>query len=118
MRVLVVEDDAATRQGLASLLRQAGHEVLEASDGFVALGTLSTCQVDFVITDLAMPVMDGIAFITKAREAGAAMPIGVLSAYYPEGDKIKGADFTMRKPVDTKELTRVLEQMSTVILAG
>lgn len=116
MRVLLVEDEKDTREVLASLLRGAGHDVVEAADGAVALTMLIGNGIDFVITDLAMPLMDGIAFVVKAREAGVKCPIGVISAYYPDDKPIDGANFVMHKPVDPEKLIQVLERVAGRVL--
>lgn len=113
MKILLVDDDADSRHTLALLLQSAGHDVAEAPDGEVAMKLLTVSTPDFVLTDLVMPNLDGIAFIVKAKERGLLKcPVGVLSAYYPDREQVTGAVFTMRKPVDPSELESVLHKLA------
>ena len=59
MRILIVEDNAATRLAMSRLMRDAGAEVVTARDGEEGLGYLLTQRFDVLLTDLRMPVMDG-----------------------------------------------------------
>src|SRR5579862_6478106 len=63
MRILVAEDHAPTRLAIARLIRKAGAEVVSARDGEEALGYLLTQRFDVLLTDLRMPVMDGIELL-------------------------------------------------------
>ncbi len=65
--VLIVDDSLSIRQVVSFTLKQAGFVVLEGANGQEALATLKTQRVDLIITDLNMPVMDGITFIKNAR---------------------------------------------------
>lgn len=110
MRILLIDDDTDGRTTMALILRQAGHDVIDAPDGLTGLKLLAGPDpFDFVITDLVMPGMDGIRFLTKAKEAGLLKcPVGVLSGYYPNGENVAGAAFTMRKPAEPMELLQKL----------
>ncbi len=66
-RVLVVDDAAFMRMRLSNLLRQAGHEVLEASNGFQALEVYGAEKPDLVFMDITMPEMDGIEALKRLR---------------------------------------------------
>ena len=112
-RLLVIEDDATIR---ATLRRCFEHrsQVIEADDGAVGLRLLAHTRPDFVITDLILPQMDGLAFIAGARRAyfGACVPIMVLTGSWSESLLLEcfreGADDFMVKPFSTTELrTRV-----------
>ena len=65
--ILVIEDDEATRSLLARALTREGYVVIEAADGRVAQGYMTTKQPDLVITDIVMPDCDGIEFIHYVR---------------------------------------------------
>ncbi|MHA3978171.1 response regulator [Halovulum sp. GXIMD14794] len=82
MKVLAVDDTLALRAMLTDCLKGAGHTVSTASDGHEALGVLRTDRPDIVITDLNMPVMDGLDFLAKARRdpAGRGLPILLLTS--------------------------------------
>ncbi|MFP4345405.1 MAG: response regulator [Anaerolineales bacterium] len=66
-RILVVEDDAIMRPTLRDLLQLEGHTVLTATDGLEALAILGDTQIDLVITDFAMPQLDGLGLVSALR---------------------------------------------------
>jgi two-component system KDP operon response regulator KdpE len=114
-RILVVEDDAAIRRSIVAQLRFEGYEVTEAGDGKEALVHVSRDRPDLVLTDLAMPVMDGFSFITTVRKI-VATPIIVLSVRGGELDRVRaldlGADDFVAKPFSIAELlARVRAQL-------
>jgi CheY-like chemotaxis protein len=67
MRVLIVDDSPPRRHLLGSVLRAAGHEVVMAPNGVVALGMLETEAVDAVVSDVKMPRMDGFELCRAIR---------------------------------------------------
>jgi PAS domain S-box-containing protein len=82
-RVLVVEDDEPTRELVTRTLRAAGHEVIEAENGQVALERLDeAAPPQVIVLDLMMPVMDGMMFLhhLRAKEAYADVPVIVATA--------------------------------------
>lgn len=81
-RVLLVEDSATTRELLAAMLRQAGHEVDAVSDGRQALRRLRERRVDVVVTDIAMPHMDGLTLVAalRAQPETASLPVVIVSS--------------------------------------
>jgi CheY-like chemotaxis protein len=87
-RVLLVEDDPATRAALGSLLEERGYRVLRAADGREAIELLrATPDVRVVILDLVLPVMDGWRFRAEmsADPKLASIPVVAISAY---GDRV------------------------------
>lgn len=68
---LIVDDSTSMRQMIAHTLSSAGFQVTQAANGQDALATLTSARPDVIITDLNMPVMDGLTFIKKAR----ALPV-------------------------------------------
>lgn len=80
--VLVVEDDSPTQTLLGLLLGYGGYEVVLANDGRMALEVLEALEVDLILTDLMMPVLDGVGLIKelKQRKEFAALPVLVLTA--------------------------------------
>ncbi len=65
---LVVDDSTSMRQMVAFTLQQAGFQVIEGADGHDALGKVNGKSVNLVVTDLNMPVMDGITLIKELRK--------------------------------------------------
>jgi CheY-like chemotaxis protein/anti-sigma regulatory factor (Ser/Thr protein kinase) len=72
-RVLIADDDAATRHGVARLLEQAGFEVSEAADGLAALNAVQEKQFDLVFLDIWMPHLSGLEVLARIR-AGTSRP--------------------------------------------
>ena len=66
-KVLIVDDDELQRQLLAETLTGEGYQTRTAEDGLAALDAMEPFQPDVIITDLNMPRMDGIEFITELR---------------------------------------------------
>jgi CheY-like chemotaxis protein len=65
--VLIIEDDAATRTGLATLLEEDGWTPLQAGNGQEALQRLRVFRPDLILLDMLMPVMDGWQFLREVR---------------------------------------------------
>ena len=78
---LIVDDAVSIRQMVAYTLSQAGFDVIEAGNGQQALERLDARRVDLIITDLHMPVMDGLTFIreARARQATRFTPVLMLT---------------------------------------
>ncbi len=108
MRILLVEDDESLGEGIRTALRRAAFTVDWLRDGTSALTAIKDGGIDLVMLDLGLPHMDGMEVIRQARQAGADMPILVLSARERATDRTlgldAGADDYLGKPFDTQEL--------------
>ncbi len=111
--ILVVEDNEDMRGFIRSILRER-YNVIEASHGKEALALLNRHHVDFIITDLMMPVMDGMELAHKVREnfSVSHIPILALTAKSSQESRIesykKGVDSYLLKPFnDELLLTRI-----------
>lgn len=106
-RILVVDDEAQLTRVLRTGLRSRGYEVRTAADGIAALEIFNSWPTNLVITDLAMPRMDGLELCRQIRSA-SQVPIIVLSAKGEEKIKIEaldiGADDFVTKPFGIDEL--------------
>ena len=80
-RVLVAEDEEAVRSFVVRALRHHGHEVLEAADGAAALEILGREECDLLLTDIVMPVMDGIALALAASRDHPGLRILMMTGY-------------------------------------
>jgi two-component system KDP operon response regulator KdpE len=114
-RILVIDDDPSILDALATELRAEGHDVASAANGEEGLAAASRGSFDLVLTDLAMPVVDGFAVIQGLRRS-SAIPIIVLSVREQETDKVRaldlGADDYVTKPFSLTELlARVRAQL-------
>jgi len=113
--VLVVEDDPDIRQAIAELLEDDGYECILAEHGLDALETLRRRTPSLVLTDLLMPVMDGVELIARVRAdtRWSHLPIVVMTA---AGDRIIGVELeslnvpVLRKPVDVANLAQVISR--------
>ena len=106
-RVLVVEDDAEIADVLRRTLRQEGHEVRTAGDGFEALSAAAEFVPDLVILDLGLPELDGSEVLKRLR-ADDDVPILILTARSELDDRVEGldsgADDYLVKPFERQEL--------------
>jgi two-component system, cell cycle response regulator CpdR len=106
-RVLIVEDHAATRQAMSRLIRQAGADVITARDGEEGLGYLLTQRFDVLLTDLRMPVMDGVELVHHCMRLPASHRperIIAISGEY-DGGALRGQPVSfMAKPLDLTSL--------------
>jgi two-component system, OmpR family, KDP operon response regulator KdpE len=106
-RILVVDDEPQLTRVLRTGLKSRGYDVRAAADGLAGFETFSDWQPDLVITDLAMPVMDGLELCRRVR-AISPVPIIVLSAKGEEKTKVEaldlGADDFITKPFGIDEL--------------
>ena len=82
LRTALVDDQALVRAGLRALLERSGITVVfEAEDGQALLDTLPAHPVDVVLSDIRMPVMDGIAAVEALRGRGDATPVLLLTTF-------------------------------------
>lgn len=108
MRLLLIEDDAALRLGLARQLEADGYRVDQAADGEDGLFQASEYPMDLAIVDLGLPKLSGLAVIQRLRAGGRTIPILVLTARGSWQDKVvgleAGADDYLVKPFEYPEL--------------
>ena len=113
-RILIVDDEEMDRVLERAILESAGHELLYAGDGEVALKVCREAPVDLVVTDLAMPNFNGLRFIKELREEGFRIPIIAISGWAQDQldlAKDYGADLTLFKPIDGYELLKSVHEM-------
>ena len=108
MRVLLVEDDSATAQGIEMMLRSEGY-VCDATDmGEDGLEIGKLYDYDIIVLDLMLPDIDGYEVLRRLRAARVQTPTLILSGLSGLDDKIKGlgvgADDYLTKPFDKREL--------------
>jgi CheY-like chemotaxis protein/signal transduction histidine kinase len=78
--IMVIDDDAVTRDMTARMLRKAGWRVCKVDDGRIALNYIQKKQPDLILLDLQMPAMNGFEFVTQLRQSYDSIPILVLTA--------------------------------------
>ncbi|HJQ38527.1 MAG TPA: PAS domain S-box protein [Thermoanaerobaculia bacterium] len=117
IRVLVVDDDREARQLIRAVLKQAGADVVAADSAQSALEQLGLRDADVMVTDIAMPQMDGYSLIRKVREETRhdRMKIAVLSAFPAGGQnatKNGGFDEYLSKPIDPFALVDAIARLA------
>jgi two-component system, OmpR family, alkaline phosphatase synthesis response regulator PhoP len=91
LRIMVVDDDDNVRRLVAAYLEREGYEMLEASDGEIALRDLARLNPDLVILDVMLPGLDGFE-VARAMKARRDLPILMLTARGDETDVLAGFD--------------------------
>lgn len=93
-RVLLIEDDEATRTLTGELLRREGYEVLEAGSAEEGLAMASTGRIDLVLMDVGLPGMSGLEACAqlKTGAATARIPIIMVTAFGHHTAKVRGLD--------------------------
>ncbi|MGE0034406.1 MAG: response regulator [Xanthobacteraceae bacterium] len=93
-RILIAEDEEAIRHLVARALRQDGHEVMMAKDGAEALDVLARepGAFELLLTDIRMPVMDGIALALAATRDHPALTILLMTGYADQRERAQGLD--------------------------
>jgi PAS domain S-box-containing protein len=112
LRLVVVDDEADSRDMVASMLEQHGAEVVPLADAEEALRWLAANGADLLVSDVAMPRMDGCALIREIRRSGTAparaMPAVALTAYARPEDRLRALDAGFQdyltKPVEPEVL--------------
>lgn len=108
MLILIAEDDANLRRGLAELLQLEGFRTITAECGLTAVSLFETSAPGFCILDVSMPGIDGFEACKRIRAKNPAVPILFLTARNEEIDRVLGlglgADDYMGKPFGTQEL--------------
>src|SRR5262245_12441347 len=112
--VLLVDDDPLIRRATARLLRHVGHTVEEHGDGEAALSALSRGGFDLVLTDVAMPQVDGLTLLRRIRQFDAELPV-ILMTGKPELSSAVtavelGAQRYLTKPFDYDTLRSTVER--------
>lgn len=113
--ILVVDDEQSSRTLLSEMLTSAGHQVVRADEGEQALDTLKRrSDIRCVVTDLRMPVMNGLRLIRTIREAGDTIPIVAVSG--ANADQLLlaedyGANAILFKPLDREKVLDVVSRI-------
>ena len=117
---LIVDDSTSMRQMVGMTLKGAGFQVLEGGNGQEALtklGTVPGGKVDLIITDLNMPIMDGLTFIKQVRTQTASRFTPILMLTTESGDgrkaegKAAGATGWIVKPFHPDQLLKVIQKV-------
>lgn len=117
--ILLVEDEQLLREGMQEILETYGYEVITAADGQEALERLEQTTVGLVISDLVMPNMNGVDFVSTIRSKFPELPIIVVSGSPGavmrrlgiETIQIPGATASIMKPFKSRELVTLIQEL-------
>ena len=115
--ILVVDDSASVKAAIRIALTRAGYQLAAAADGAEGIAQANTETFDLIITDLNMPVMDGLTMIEtmRAMPAHAGVPIVYLTTESDEAMKQRaraaGATGWLTKPFDPEQLVKVARKV-------
>jgi twitching motility two-component system response regulator PilG len=120
-KVLVIDDSNTIRRSAEIFLKQGGHEVVLAEDGFDALAKVNDYQPHLIFCDILMPRLDGYqtCAIIKRNPKFSGVPIVMLSSKDGVFDKARGrmvgAQDYLTKPFTKDQLLQAVQQFGTVI---
>jgi DNA-binding response OmpR family regulator len=107
-RILIVEDDESTREMLSEALKAMGFDPVTADNGKTGLQAFHSESFSLILTDMKMPVMDGITMIKAIRKENPRIPIIVITAYPSVDSAVDslalGADYYLVKPININDL--------------
>lgn len=86
-RILITEDEDSLRSFVARALRLDGHETVEACDGAEGLEMLGEGSIDLLLSDIRMPVMDGIELAHRASEQFPGLKILLMTGYAEQRER-------------------------------
>jgi CheY-like chemotaxis protein len=117
--ILLVDDEDLLREGVREILEMSDYSVIEARDGEEALSLFAINNVDLVISDIVMPNMDGVDFVSRLRESFPDVPIltisggsRVVSARFGlDSALLSGANASLTKPFNAKQLLEKVQQL-------
>ncbi len=124
MKVLVVDDSNTIRRSAEIFLKQGGHEVLLAEDGFDALSKINDNLPDLVFCDILMPRLDGYqtCAIIKRNPRYAGIPVVMLSSKDGVFDKARGrmvgSEEYLTKPFTKDQLLQAVQQFAAPLITG
>ncbi len=118
IRVLLVDDEASQRSGMAAMVEAWGMQAETAADGNEALLKLSSFPADVIVTDLNMPGLDGFGFLERLRDSGDMPPTIVLTAFGNIDTAVRtvhelGAYWFLEKPLQPATLEALIRRAGT-----
>jgi DNA-binding response OmpR family regulator len=114
-RILVIDDEQISREGVAEVLTDEGYEVRMAADGHEGVSFFATFQPHLVLTDLQMPHLGGIGVINHVKSVSPTTPIIIFTAdividAQRTAERLGVADY-INKPLNFEEMLRRIEQV-------
>ncbi len=117
-KVLIVDDEPVTARGYARVLTAAGHQVTIANDGREAAAVAKDQVFDVILSDIAMPDMDGLALLRAIRQSDLDVPMIFMTGSPAIESAVQAIEYGafryLLKPVDTSALLDVVERAARV----
>jgi two-component system response regulator AtoC len=118
MRILVLDDEESLRLVIKDELIDKGHEVFDFSDPVKALDSIKVDEFDCIISDIKMPNMDGLEFLTHINEVNSGIPVVLITAYPDTSTAVtcmkSGAYDYLIKPIEIEELLVIIEKLESL----
>jgi signal transduction histidine kinase len=116
LQVLVVDDEADTRELVREVLCEVGAEVRTAASATEAWALVRQWSPDVILSDIGMPNVDGLTFISRLREEGMRTPAAALTAYARSADRVRalsaGYQAHLAKPAEPAELIALVASLA------
>ncbi len=113
-QVLLAEDEDTVREFVSRVLTMHGHSVLEACDGAEAVEQMNQHHFDLLLTDIVMPIMDGISLALKVRATRPDVPIILMTGYANESQRAHNLSVLIEelltKPFNKDELVAAVNK--------
>ena len=114
LKILLVDDDRAVRETVATILERLGHEVVQGTNGREGLELYANSRIDIVISDIMMPDIDGLEFLRALNEQGEDVELIFITGHGDLKTAVdalrEGAFDFFTKPVRFEELAAALER--------
>ena len=111
-KILIVDDDPKICETLSDILEESGYEVFTAFDGQNALEKIRMDSFNLVITDIKMPIMDGMALLKEIEKSHSNVEVIVITSYGNQGQQVEatrlGAYEYLTKPLNLDQLKNII----------
>jgi len=111
-KILIVDDDQDICETLSDILDEEGYDVVTACDGQEALEKIRQGSFNLVITDIKMPIMDGMALLKEIEKSHTDIEVIVITSYGNEGQQVEaarlGAYEYLNKPLNLDQLKNII----------
>jgi DNA-binding response OmpR family regulator len=111
--LLIADDDLSVRKALGKVLKDAGYDVMEASDGAQTVEQFKTGQVDLLLLDMGLPIRNGWEIFESITSQAPAFPIIVVTRKENQYDTAltAGVGALMEKPLDVAQLLKTIQEL-------
>jgi len=119
MKVLIVDDDPASRELMGDIISLEGHDLRSAADGYQALSLFKEFKPHLVFSDIQMPKMDGLELLKRIRNMNPETLVVMVTGYGSEEYALKAlrlrANNYLKKPVRSEDILGLLEKYSALV---